>query len=221
MTDISFDMVYGSVEKFPLEIPIMNRDRTTGLYSPSIFYFCQVICSLIIGLVVTVVRWSVLFWMVDFKVRKDPDHSQAETFFLLLLLYESTMQVAVAYGYMICCIGGSMSLSLALANPCMLIPMLFAGFFIAKPSIPAPISWISYLSFMFYGFEAISIVLWRETQDVPTHCNSNETIPYTEVLRQWGYDESHLSLNIGMLFVLLTIFHMVALISLNVRHRRK
>jgi len=41
LTDICFDMVYGSVEKFPLEFPMMNRDRTTGLYSPTIFYISQ------------------------------------------------------------------------------------------------------------------------------------------------------------------------------------
>jgi len=212
-------MVYGSVEKFPLEIPIMNRDRTTGLYSPSVFYLGQVICSLIIGVVVTLVRWTVLYWMIDFKVR--PDRSPAENFFLLLLLYEAVMQVGVAYGYMICCIGGTLSMSLALANPFMLIPMLFAGFFIAKPSIPYAISWISYLSFFYYGFEAISIVLWREVRDTPTLCQGNQTVPYSVVLEQWGYDESHLSFNIGMLFILLAIYHTVALLCLNIRHRRK
>ena len=51
----------------------------------------QVICSLIIGVVVTLVRWTVLYWMIDFKVR--PDRSPAENFFLLLLLYEAVMQV--------------------------------------------------------------------------------------------------------------------------------
>merc|ERR1712142_335681 len=217
MTDICFDMVYNPVNVFPQDMPIMNRDRTTGLYSPTVFYFSQVVCSFILGFIVTIIRVCVAYWMVDFKTQDSP----AMIFFIVLLIYESVQQVALAYGYLVCCIGGTLSLSMALANPMMLIPMMFAGFFIAKKSIPTALGWICYLSFFYYGFEAISIVLWKGVGEAPMQCHGNMTVSYTQILEQWGYAEKNLPFDISMLYILLAVYHGIALLALNVRYRRK
>jgi len=90
MTDISFDMVYGVVQQFPLDIPMMNRDRTSGLYSPSIFYFSQVIVSVINGFMLTIIRTIVTYWMVGFKLKNG---NRGAVFVLITLIYELVMQL--------------------------------------------------------------------------------------------------------------------------------
>lgn len=220
-TDICYDVVYGTVDRFPQDIPMMNRDRTSGLYSPTAFYFAQLICSVLSGLIVVFIRVTVIYWMVDFDLKDY--HDQVGLFFFVLLVYEIIMQVTVAYGLMICSIGGSMSMSMALANPFMLIPLLFTGFFISAKSIPSFLRWICYTSFFYYGFETLSILLWRKAKQTQAKCHGNQTagVPYEKLLADRGYSEDNLSRNIIMLFVLLCCYHIIALIALNVRYRRR
>jgi len=217
LSDISFDMVYGTLEKFPHDFPIMLRDRSCGLYSPFIYYFTQVLAGLMTGIMLVLIRVVILFWMVDFKVGEGTE--KFIVFLQFLTIYEIIMQAALAYGFMICCIAGNFSRGLALANPMMLIPMMFAGFFVSKASIPLFIRWISYLSFFFYGFEALSAIIWTKVGTIPSVCG-NLSLTSDQVLSGFDYKDE-VAYDVIMIFVLIITYHVVAVISLGIRTMRK
>jgi len=99
--------------------------------------------------------------------------------------------------------------------------MMFAGFFITAKNIPIYLSWITYTSFLYYGMESLAVVIFKRVEDVPHFCGENGTIHYGKLLDQWGYYEKNLDRDISILFFLMCVYHSIALISLNVRNRRK
>ena len=66
---------------------INTEARTTGPRHGIINI--QVVCSFILGFIVTIIRVCVAYWMVDFKTQDSP----AMIFFIVLLIYESVQQV--------------------------------------------------------------------------------------------------------------------------------
>ena len=105
-------------------------------------------------------------------------------------------------------------------GPMFLIPMiLFGGLFINVDDIPKYFYWLSYLSFIQYGYKGVSVAVWSEREviecDVPPCAFSSGD----DVLEYLSFNGESMWKNAVVLVALLVGFRALALFAL-FRHCR-
>ena len=78
-----------------------------------------------------------------------------------------------------------------------------------------------YISWFKYGNEALAVNQWSRVSNIT--CNGSVSCPRDgpAILRQLNFHEENLTFDIGMLFVLIVAFRILAFVALAIRARRK
>ncbi|XP_015108962.1 ATP-binding cassette sub-family G member 4 [Diachasma alloeum] len=149
---LMFTAMMPTILTFPMEMSVFVREHLNYWYSLKSFYLARTISDLPFQTV-----FSIAYVMIVYFMTSQP--LETYRFLMYLNICVLTALVSQSIGLLI---GASMSVeSGVFIGPVSTVPIiLFSGFFIKYTAMPSYLSWLSYLSFIRYGFEGAMLTVF-------------------------------------------------------------
>lgn len=141
-----------TILSFPLEMPVLIKENFNRWYSLRTYYLAITVSDIPFQAVFCVIYVSIVYWLTS-----QPPESHRYYMFLGACLLISF--VAQSVGLVV---GAAMNVQNGVfLAPVMSVPfLLFSGFFVSFDAIPVYLRWITYLSYIRYGFEGTALATY-------------------------------------------------------------
>uniref|UniRef100_A0A182NHJ4 ABC transporter domain-containing protein n=1 Tax=Anopheles dirus TaxID=7168 RepID=A0A182NHJ4_9DIPT len=207
ISELVYTISYGVFYTFPSELPLIRREVGEKSYSLSVYYLHKVLYSVPRAFFESFLFIGVVFAFVGFT-------TDIVTYCCMALVSGAASVLAMAYGYLLSCTAGTMSMAIETSNIVFLAFMLLGGLYLNLRAFPL----LKYLSFFFFASEGVSVYYWLPLQAIP--CNgpsaTNETTACLPngiaVLEDAGYATSYeaLYLNYAVMAIEIVLVHLAA-----------
>jgi len=212
VTFLSFNILFSSIFTFPQEKTMLLKEREAGTYPISAFFFGRTLSDLPLDTAIPISVSTIIYLMVGLKPTVD-------AFLLTMVVVLLTCYTAGSLGLLI----GAWFLNLKRAQSCatvlMLTIMLTGGFFVRN--IPVWISWVQYLSYIMYAYEALVNIHLKGR--IPDFCSGDSA----QECESSGLDEVQSLMNgsvgveIGILALMLVVLRFGVYIALRYGAKNK
>lgn len=152
-----FFPLFNAIFAFPLERPMLNKERSSGMYRLSSYYMARTAGDLPMELVLPTVFVTVTYWMGGLNPSLLP-------FLLTLLIVLLNVLVSQGLGLALGAILMEVKQATTLASVTMLLFLLVGGYYIQH--IPPFISWLKYVSFSHYCYRLLVGVQYESLNEV-------------------------------------------------------
>ncbi|KAL3270058.1 hypothetical protein HHI36_009116 [Cryptolaemus montrouzieri] len=213
----TFSPMYTVLDTFPRYHALSIREYQSGLYALSTYYLSRILATIPGLLIEPIVYVSIAYWLAGLQ-------PNFYAFFYTILASFLTMSVSCACGIFFSSAFETSVMAMQYLIPFDCIMMVTCGIFINLSSLSVFISWTKYLSWMMYSYEIISIVQWKNVNNI-TCDTSTQDLPCIEngsqVLDKFSFSDDHMTRNIIAMVLLCVCFYAMGFFCLWRKMQRK
>ncbi|XP_041029932.1 ABC transporter G family member 22-like isoform X2 [Carcharodon carcharias] len=165
----AFTPIFHTLSTFPLERPVINKERLSGSYRLSAYYLAKMTSELPLTIIQPLISLTIAFWMGGLN--------GVIAYFVGLAMIMLGSITAQSIGLFASALFLRIDQSIIFATIFMLSTLLLGGFYIQR--LPAWLTWARYLAFVIYPFHVMlsfefsnnHTILCKEENSAYRHCN--------------------------------------------------
>ncbi|XP_053375995.1 uncharacterized protein LOC123534746 isoform X2 [Mercenaria mercenaria] len=176
-----------AVLAFPAEMDVVSKERASGAYRLSAYYFAKAVSELPLLFLMPTLFYICVYWVAGLNGVRE--------FFITWPVLIMSVYSSQGMGLFLGAAISDVKLAFAAGNTVLIFSFLFSGFL--TQSIPQWISWMKYLSHIHYPLSAICLVVFDNMEPLSCNdtsvkdlakCSQNETavITSTDILYEAG-----------------------------------
>ncbi|KAG7673347.1 hypothetical protein Ndes2526B_g03213 [Nannochloris sp. 'desiccata'] len=146
----AFGAMFGALNSFPTERGVVNRERSGKMYHVFPYYIARFICDIPLRVGQGLLFGCIVYWIVGLN-------PNAGAFFIFCSILIVEGLAAQGLGIAVSAGAPNEKVALALAPAVTVVLILFGGFYVNEGTIPVWLSWIKYLSHLYWAFMALTI----------------------------------------------------------------
>ncbi|KAF5751963.1 ABC transporter family protein [Tripterygium wilfordii] len=198
-----FYPMFNAIFTFPQERPMLIKERSSGMYRLSSYFFARTAGDLPMELVLPTVFVTISYWMGGLK-------PSLVTFILTLLIILFNVLVSQGLGLALGAILMEVKQATTLASVTMLVFLLAGGYYIQH--IPPFISWLKYISFSHYCYKLLIGVQYSANEVYDCGLRMHCRVMDFPAIKYLGLD--HKWMDVSALLLMLVGYRLLAYVAL-------
>ncbi|KAH8360956.1 hypothetical protein KR093_001315 [Drosophila rubida] len=196
-----------TILSFPLEMPVLLKENFNRWYSLKSYYLAISVADLPFQAIFCVIYVSIVYYYT----------SQPWELFRFLMFLSACLLISFVAQSVGLVVGAAMNVQNGVfLAPVMSVPfLLFSGFFVSFDAIPVYLRWITYLSYIRYGFEGTALATYgygrEKLKCFQTYCHFKSPLTTLEELDMVNAD---FTLDIVALIVIFVVLRISAYLFL-------
>jgi len=203
---LMFMIAYGSLIQFMGEENVIKRERRTGAYRLSAYYFAKIIAEWPVEFVYPLGFLTGIYWMSNWD-ESFVTFLKCVGLLVFQILYSSSLGTLLGAAFL------DFKKSQFVISVVILSMMLLGGYYVNNNRIPVFIGWAKWLSGIRYCFNSMILAVVPEVEfkcGSPSEyelCeNADAMIRGPDILEFYGLDKTSLEFELGMLVVFTVLF---------------
>lgn len=203
----AFGSTISTATVIPAQLAVVSRERKAGLYSLLAYHLSVVAVAIPYDILLNLTNPLIVLAMSN--LRHGWDHWMIFTISIMLESF-----VSVSFGFLLSTWLPTPGSAAEIAPLWVIVFLMFSGYFLNEANIPGWLSWLKYISFVRYTFQALCV---NEFKDA---CFEDNCEAGNQVLRDLDFEDVEIAQNLIYLALFVIVFNVIGYLILAYRGQK-